>query len=207
FGFTPIGDIGSLRPLVERIARGIGGFGHTIAVVGGEAAGASTEWFSDLERRHDFVLYVAEADEPGWASTIARQVDRQFRVGRGDRRPPVAPAVTPAAGTRLTDLVLIHPRETQAPKGSDAWLDAVEPARLFHIRQDDGEGEARLARVITGRSVGLVLSGGGARAYAHIGAIRALRASKVPIDFVCGASMGGIIAAGVAMGWNDAELD
>ena len=44
-----------------------------------------------------------------------------------------------------------------------------------------------------------MLSGGGARAYAHIGAIKALRERGVPIDFVGGASMGAIVAAGVAM--------
>jgi NTE family protein len=55
--------------------------------------------------------------------------------------------------------------------------------------------------------VGLVLSGGGARAYAHIGALRALKAAGVPIDFVGGASMGAIIGASVAMGWEEAELE
>jgi len=55
--------------------------------------------------------------------------------------------------------------------------------------------------------VGLVLSGGGARAYAHIGAIRALHERGVPIDFLCGVSMGAIIAAGLAMGWDDPELE
>ena len=65
----------------------------------------------------------------------------------------------------------------------------------------------RLARVLTGQSVGLVLSGGAARAYAHIGAMRALKQRGVPIDFVGGVSMGAIIAAGLAMGWDDDELD
>src|SRR6201999_2530832 len=65
----------------------------------------------------------------------------------------------------------------------------------------------RLARAITGQSVGLVLSGGGARAYAHVGAIRALREANCPIDFIGGASMGAIIGAGVALGWDDAEID
>ena len=60
---------------------------------------------------------------------------------------------------------------------------------------------------ITGLSVGLVLSGGGARAYAHVGAVRALRQAGVPIDFVGGVSMGAIIAAAVAMGWDDEEID
>ncbi len=65
----------------------------------------------------------------------------------------------------------------------------------------------RLARIIAGKSVGLVLSGGGARAYAHIGAVHALREANCPIDFIGGASMGAIIAAAVACGWDDAEID
>ena len=44
-----------------------------------------------------------------------------------------------------------------------------------------------------------VVSGGGARAYAHLGAIRALREAGVPFDFVGGASMGAIVAAGIAL--------
>jgi NTE family protein len=83
----------------------------------------------------------------------------------------------------------------------------MRPARLFHLRAG-GEADAdRLARVLTGQSVGLVLSGGGARAYAHVGAVRALRERGVPIDFVGGVSMGAIIAAGIAMGWDDPELE
>jgi NTE family protein len=54
--------------------------------------------------------------------------------------------------------------------------------------------------------VGLVLSGGGARGFAHLGVIRALREARVPIDFVGGSSIGSIIAAGVAMGWSDEEM-
>jgi NTE family protein len=52
----------------------------------------------------------------------------------------------------------------------------------------------------------LVLSGGGARGFAHLGVIRALREARIPIDFVGGASIGAIIAAGVAMGWSDEEM-
>jgi NTE family protein len=91
--------------------------------------------------------------------------------------------------------------------GSEAWLDATGAARLFHLRRDNLADVQRIARVLTGRSVGLVLSGGGARAYAHIGAVKALRAAGIPLDFVGGASMGGIVAASVAMGWDDAEID
>jgi NTE family protein len=64
----------------------------------------------------------------------------------------------------------------------------------------------RLARLITGHAVGIVMAGGGARAFTHIGVIKALRASGVPVDLAGGTSMGAIIAAAVAARWSDEEL-
>lgn len=48
--------------------------------------------------------------------------------------------------------------------------------------------------------VGLVLSGGGARGLAHIGVLRVLEREGIPVDFLAGTSMGGVIAAGYAAG-------
>ncbi|WP_414695669.1 patatin-like phospholipase family protein [Phenylobacterium sp.] len=211
FGFVALGQPGQLRPLADRLAREIRKAGYSATTIGAEAHSAPTEWFSDVERNHDFVLYVAEAADGGWRQAVARQVDRLFHVGRGDRTPPKAGAAgalsSPLQAQRLVDLILLHPAETSRPSGSEAWLDAAQPARLFHLRRDHDMDIERIARVLTGQSVGLVLSGGGARAYAHIGAVRALRERGVPIDFVGGVSMGAIIAAGVAMGWGDAEME
>ncbi len=66
YGFTPVGQPGPLRPLVERIAAEIERLDYTVTVVGAEAASAPIEWFSEVERTHDFVLYVAEVPENGW---------------------------------------------------------------------------------------------------------------------------------------------
>lgn len=210
FGFTPLGEPGPLRPLVERLAREIEAQDYSVACIGAEAAGAPTEWFSEVERAHDFVLYVADGPNAGWRHAVSRQVDRLFRVGRGDERPPPpipAGAQAPLQAQQLVDLILVQPSQAAMPRGSEAWMDAAQPARLFHLRPDNDGDFARIGRVLTGQSVGLVLSGGGARAYAHVGAIRALRERGVPIDFVGGVSMGAIVGAGVAMGWDDAELD
>ncbi|KAG9097936.1 phosphatidylcholine and lysophosphatidylcholine phospholipase, partial [Ceratobasidium sp. 392] len=52
---------------------------------------------------------------------------------------------------------------------------------------------ARLARRLCGKSVGLVLGGGGARGIAHLGVIRALEDRGIPIDHIGGTSIGSLI--------------
>lgn len=210
FGFVAVGRPGPIRPLVERLEREIATLGYQVTIVGSEAVTAPTEWFSEVERVHDYVLYVAERDETTWAPFVPRLVDRLFQVARGDRPPQVEGSLPSAVTLReqgLVDLLLIQPTDLERPSGSEAWLDATGAARVFHLRRGYTPDFERIARVVTGQSVGLVLSGGGARAYAHVGAIRALRERGVPIDFVGGVSMGGIVAAGLAMGWDQAEMD
>ncbi|EKM84018.1 hypothetical protein AGABI1DRAFT_33142 [Agaricus bisporus var. burnettii JB137-S8] len=52
---------------------------------------------------------------------------------------------------------------------------------------------ARLARRICGKTIGLVLGGGGARGIAHLGLLRALEETGIPIDHIGGTSIGGFI--------------
>ncbi|CAN6603613.1 lysophospholipase Nte1p [Trichomonascus vanleenenianus] len=51
----------------------------------------------------------------------------------------------------------------------------------------------RLARILSGQAVGLVLGGGGARGISHIGIIRALEENGIPIDFIGGTSIGSFV--------------
>ena len=53
----------------------------------------------------------------------------------------------------------------------------------------------RLARYLTNTNVGLVLSGGGARGYAHVGVLRAREELGIPADFIGGTSMGSFVGA------------
>ena len=73
------------------------------------------------------------------------------------------------------------------------------------MQQEDARAP-RIARLIAGEPKGLVLSGGGARGFAHLGVLRALEEAKVPIDVVGGASIGAIIGAGYAAGWSISEM-
>lgn len=56
------------------------------------------------------------------------------------------------------------------------------------------------------QSVGLVLSGGGAKGLSHIGVIKALEENNIPIDYVCGTSMGAIIGGLYAIGLSPDEM-
>lgn len=56
-------------------------------------------------------------------------------------------------------------------------------------------------------TVGLVLSGGGARGFAHIGVLKVLEENRIPVDYIGGASMGALIGALYAMGKSPAEME
>lgn len=50
--------------------------------------------------------------------------------------------------------------------------------------------------------VGVVLSGGGAKGFAHIGALKVIEESGIPIDYIAGTSMGGIVGGLYAIGYD-----
>jgi predicted acylesterase/phospholipase RssA len=75
-------------------------------------------------------------------------------------------------------------------------------SEIHHVRSSEAADYDRVARIVAGRAVGVVLGGGGARGFAHFGVLRALREAGIPIDYVGGASMGAIIAGEAALGWS-----
>jgi NTE family protein len=80
--------------------------------------------------------------------------------------------------------VALAPREVHVVRGADALTPCV----------------AGIARRLAGRSVGLVLSGGGARALAHLGVLEELEKTGLVIDRYAGASMGAIVSGLAARG-------
>lgn len=183
--------------------------GVTCAIVGDEAADWQGPKLDAFERDHHVVLLAAKLGDSNWARRAMGRADRVWLLARGDARPstPLLPDdPSPAARLKLLDVVLVHDGGKSPASRPQEWADAAEAARVFHWRRERNDDLARLARTLAGKSVGLVLSGGGARAYAHIGAIDAFRKAGMEFDFIGGASMGAIIAAGVALEWSQEEL-
>ena len=107
---------------------------------------------------------------------------------------------------RRRELVLLHEGHDPASGSTSPMLAGGLYGQHHHVRLDIHSDIDRLARLLTGHAVGVVMAGGGARAFTHIGVVKALRSSGVPIDLVGGTSMGAIVAAGVASRWPDDEL-
>ena len=201
------GDGGAIAVSAEMIDRELGA---GAARLGSGERGESrvVERLSELEDAHSFVLFRAESLDSPWTARCVRQADLVLVVARSraDTKRSVVERllanVPPALARR--ELVLLHDHDVAWPSGAAAWLGAGGVSAHHHVRADRDDDVRRLARAIAGRSVGVVLSGGGARGFAHIGVLRAIQESGLPVDVIGGTSMGAIIAAQWAAG-NDCD--
>jgi NTE family protein len=188
--------------LADQLARD----GRRVTRLDGDMPALTTERLNAVEAASDLVLYCGEAGDTAWTRLCLRQADRVMLVAAAGS-PFVLPAWLAGAQNwrQPLDLVLLHDgRGHAAPAAPDARR---QPFNLVcHIRRGNGVDVGRIARILTGTSVGLVLSAGGARGFAHLGIVRALREARIPIDLIGGCSMGAIVGAGVAREWDDAEI-
>ena len=64
-----------------------------------------------------------------------------------------------------------------------------------------------LGTAVKAQKVGLVLSGGGAKGLAHIGTLKALEENHIPIDYIAGTSMGGVVGSLYSAGYTPSEIE
>jgi predicted acylesterase/phospholipase RssA len=96
--------------------------------------------------------------------------------------------------------VLWHEAGVKRPTGTARWLETRNVDSVYHVRDGDIASFARLARILAGRAVGLVLGGGGARGFAHLGVMRVLEELGVPVDMIGGASIGASVSLPAVQG-------
>jgi NTE family protein len=160
----------------------------------------------------DALFLVAQDEFSAWTERCIEAADEILLVGSAvDESQPSAierqmfERGNPLPRARQT-LVLLHAPASQGPRATDAWINQREVRRHFHVRLHLDRDVSRLARILAGRAVGVVLSGGGARGLAQIGTLRALAEMGIDADFVGGTSMGAIISALAAMDLRGAAL-
>lgn len=194
-----------LRELPGRaLLRAIGdAFGGGVATLGRADLLTDTSpgrQVDDREERYDVVILTARLDDPiDWVAFCRRQSDRVIAIGDLVDLPPVAELSGLLEGC---DLALVG----GPTSATGQWLDALRPRAHHWIDlPDPSSGISRLVRRISGRSTGIVLSGGGTRGFAHIGAVERLLERGFTIDRIGGCSMGAFVSGLFARGLSAEE--
>jgi predicted acylesterase/phospholipase RssA/CRP-like cAMP-binding protein len=187
------------RAPVEEVAAGLAdalkAYGSVARLNSGELA-AVDQAEHDADR---VILRAGEDPAEPWSRTCLHESDLVIALtsGRPDQR-----WLAQAPALRGCELLVF------GPGIGDETLAALQP-REVQVIADGSARRSRLqttARRLAGRSLGLVLSGGGARALAHLGALEELTAAGMRFDRVAGVSLGSLVGATVAMGLTPAEV-
>ena len=157
-----------------------------------------------VEAEHDFVLLVANPGADAWTRRCIRHGDELLLLADATRAPAVHEierlclAGQAQRSEAAETLVLLHPAGTRIPQGMRHWVQRRAVAGHVNVRPQREADVARLARLLSRNAVGLVLGGGGARGFAHLGVWRALSARGIEVDCVGGTSIGSAMAALIA---------
>ena len=162
---------------------------------------------SRAERSSDVVLLTAEVPSNAdagkaveWTRSCIREADRIVVVARADDA-----AIAPIDEHHVVDLLVVG-GQPLLPRLHE-WLDVLSPKSHWYADREPTTSQLTpLARSLTGRSVALVLSGGGARGFAHVGLLQELDAAGIVVDRYAGTSMGAYVGALAANGLEPGEI-
>ncbi|XP_058473485.1 patatin-like phospholipase domain-containing protein 7a isoform X2 [Solea solea] len=183
-----------------------------------------SSWLGQQEDIHRIVLYQTDYTLTPWTQRCIRQADCIIIVGVGEQDPAVGELERMLEGSAVRaqkQLVLLHREDGPPPKGTVEWLNMRSwisrhlhlscPRRVFSKRSlpkllelyqrvfekpaDRHSDFSRLARVLTGNAIALILGGGGARGCSQVGIMRALCEAGIPVDLIGGVSIGSLMGA------------
>lgn len=176
---------------------------------------AIAEWLDEQENYYNSLIYVANKDWTTWTRRCVNRADRIILLASAkldnsaDLRDVEQQLNALFDGARIRpqiDLVLLHPIDTIAPQYTARWLEPRDLDAYYHVRLNDNLHFARLARRLTNVARGLVLSGGGARGYAHLGVHKLIEEKAIQLDYIGGSSMGALLGSSMAMGHSYAHI-
>jgi len=174
-----------------------------------------TAWMAAQEEDYTYIILQADSELTEWSKICVAQADCVLLVSSAAGDPRISSFehnlvwrhvnktkstltdVALQAQSFRVELLLLH-QARKPPTGTKRWLAERKPwglERHHHMVDNDVKDMERLARWLSGKAVGLVLSGGGSRGLAHLGVLRALDDAGVPIDIVGGTSQGAFMAA------------
>ena len=159
-----------------------------------------SQYLYEVEGDHEHLIFVADRTPTPWSRRVIQRADSVVIVTSAhpdaQERHRVSEFLAACTDTRVPRwLAIMDSAGASRPTPAPSVSSREQFHEVHHLRRGNTGDLERLARLSVGTGVGLVLGGGGARGFAHLGVIRALREQGVPIDRMGGASMGSIFAA------------
>ena len=195
------------RVLAMQLAQALEPYGSCSIIDARQGHERSGDWFAEHESRQRFVIYLDTDGDALWRQRCIRQADVLLLPALAAQPAgawPEAELLEPRrSGHRARHLLLLHAGHQVSLGSAQRWRSHFR-GELQHHHVCHRDDVARVARLVSGHGRGLVLAGGGARGLAHLGMLRALHEAGHRFDAVGGTSIGAIIGAGLACGW---ELD
>jgi predicted acylesterase/phospholipase RssA/CRP-like cAMP-binding protein len=158
-------------------------------------------WLDQEADQSTWQVLVADPKSRRWLTACLSHADHIVAVASAGGTPPTRHAVWEPGRQPMqpTTLVLVHPGSTKLPAGTAKILSRLPADNHLHMRTDNVSDHGRVARTLAGVPYGLVLSGGGARGFAHLGATRSMRELGIPCDLVGGTSIGAVMGLNQCM--------
>ncbi|VDN04401.1 unnamed protein product [Thelazia callipaeda] len=184
-----------------------------------ECDASATSWTRRCLRQADAILFVANGEQKPSEQSLMDDYLNMRKDGIRTNK----------------ELILLWDERTVEPRGTIEWLKGSWFSGHHHIRipkrmvqwdlekvsesdivsyyeqnvyggkVESGSDFSRLARILTGNAIGVVLGGGGARGAAHVGVLRAIHEHGIPIDMIGGTSIGSMISGLYAQTHEDVE--
>jgi predicted acylesterase/phospholipase RssA/CRP-like cAMP-binding protein len=194
-------DISALT-VADGLTLALAGYGRAFRV---DAKSNEEYQLDELEAEFDFLIYQADLQDSEWTRRAFRQADQVIYVAAVGDSPDLCEieprlAAEPGFSMKRQHFALLHSANAKSPGDLASWREGRQIERVYPLRDGRPEDFSRFARFLTGQAVGLVLGGGGARGFAHLGVLRALAESHIPVDVIGGNSMGALIGAQYACG-------
>ncbi len=161
--------------------------------------------FDDLETNNLFLVYQTGAVFSYKKLKSYQHADQILFVSRAGASKEISPvekhfAEEPGFKLMRKHLIILHEKKNRVCDDRQKWREKRDVERVYPATLDNPSDYRRIARFLTSKAVGVVLGGGGARGFAHIGALRALEEADIPVDLLGGNSMGALIGACYAFG-------
>jgi NTE family protein len=162
------------------------------------------------EKEYDWIIIKVDFDDRLWTKTIIKNIDRLLLIADCDQQPIdnifVKNVFKKKGDSSFIEMIFLNISSQPKTCNTEKWINSYPVKMHYHVHQKNISDIKRTARISIEKSVGVVLGSGGARTFAHIGVLQALKENNIPVDRICGTGLSAFIAALFAYGYSIGEI-